>query len=270
MITKLINKVYAEPWAITPNGHRAIRSAINNPLMGYEQIDGALMDNAPLFTRYSDNTAIVNISGTIGKRLSKLETMLLGGVDVDWISATVDEIAADDTVENVVFDFDSCGGTCCGVYEVANKIAELGKTKNTIGWTSTISASASYWMMAQCNHVYSSTSAEVGSIGVMMALMDETAAMEMDGLKVNEFASGKFKTSGAPWKELNDEERALFKADVDKWFGIFADAVLRKRQIDAQWMEGQTFDGEQAVITNLTDGIIDEFSEVLALTIHNG
>ena len=101
-------------------------------------------------------------------------------VDVEDVEEMLEEAHRDPEVEVIIFDFDSPGGTVTGVPELAARIRAC--EKRTVGWTCKQSCSASMWLMSQCDEVYVSPSSVVGSIGVYIAMLDESKALELEGI----------------------------------------------------------------------------------------
>jgi len=263
----IIDKVWREPWAIKPSVHHAIQSSLTAALNGerathYDDDDKA-QDGDELFQ--ADGVSIIPISGIIGKHLSLMETTC-GGVDVDSIGLALDAAVMDSSTDTILLYFDTAGGTVTGVPELADKIASASKVKRVVSYTSSLCASAGYWLASQAEAFYCSTSAEVGSIGVYLALLDESERLAAEGVKVNAFTGGKYKLAGSSFKPLTEEERELFQADVDYWYDQFKSAVLSKRQLADSTMQGQSVVGAKAVELNLVDGLVDSVDEVLSMT----
>ena len=261
---RIIEKVYREPWAIKPSTHHAIQSSLAAALNG-EQLPSDMEEVEEEYEYTQDGVSIIPISGIIGKHVGLIETAFLGYVDVDSISLALDAAVADSS-STIVLYIDSAGGTVTGIPELAAKIKEASKVKNVIAYTDSLCASAAYWLASQANAVYCSTSAEVGSIGVYMAMLDESKKLEEEGITVNTFQAGKYKLAGSIWKPMTDEERKMFQDDVDYWYGLFTRDVLANRKLADSTMQGQSFVGEKAVELNLVDGIIDSVEELLAMT----
>jgi ClpP class serine protease len=64
---------------------------------------------------------------------------------------------------------------------------------------------------------------------------------------------------------LSDSARARLQANVDKWHSRFKAAVRVNYPIDDEYLEGQTFEGEEAVAVQMASGIVDSLSDALLL-----
>lgn len=278
----IIQKVYFEPWLITVKKHRAIQRVLEAhiagtlgtvrqgderryslPSIGGETrtvtIDGEEPETPRVETLGA--TVVIPIHGIIGKHLSGLE-MYSGGCDLDFVSAALRE-AEDPDVSRVILDIQSPGGTVTGVPECARAIGQLAEEKGVIAFSDSEMCSAAYWLASQCGQILVTESVCVGSIGVYLALLDESRALENEGLKVNAIAAGKWKLAGAPFRPLGADERAMFQADVDRIAADFKSAVTSKRKVADEFMEGQTFDGLAALRNGLVDDVIQDFEDLL-------
>lgn len=256
----IISKVYEQPWLITPVKHRAIQKLIAARLDGGGMTEPEDSDDEEPQMAMDGNTAIIPVFGIIGKHLSMLETMC-GGCDLDTVGDMFDAAMVDSNVRRIVLNFRSPGGTVTGVPEMARKIANA--NKETIAFTDTLCCSGALWLASQCSKFYCTESSDVGSVGVYSVFLDETAALEKEGVKVNAISAGAFKLTGANFKPMTTDERAMLQAGVDKIYAQFKAAVTRNRVIDDEYLQGQVYDGEDAVKYGFCDGIVEDIADVL-------
>lgn len=197
--------------------------------------------------------AVITIDGVIDKRVSSFDLDCYGGVDL----ADVDEalnLAADPSISRVLLYVNSPGGSVTGTPETAARVAALAKIKRVEAFVDVMCCSAGYYIASQARKIAAAPSAIIGSIGVYMAIIDATRAMEIKGYAVQMISSGKYKGMGAPWKPLNDEERAMLQAQCDAIYEAFTAAVTSKRpKVQSSTMQGQWFSGEQADDLYLVD-----------------
>ena len=85
------------------------------------------------------------------------------------------------------------------------------------------------------------------------------------GLKVNAISAGKHKLDYAPFKPLSEDARDRLQANVNKWHERFKDEVTLKHLIPSENMEGQVFEGYDAVEAGLASGVVNSTSDVLSL-----
>jgi ClpP class serine protease len=98
-----------------------------------------------------------------------------------------------------------------GTPELAAAVASLNEDKPVYAFSSGLMASAAYWIASQARAIYATPSAQVGSIGVVQAVVDDSGALDRDGIKVEVFSVGKYKAMGAPGTSLTDDQRDLMQ-----------------------------------------------------------
>ena len=273
---RIIDAVYNKPWLLLPSAHRSIvqqlQSHINSPTttvpnlieMEPDEPDQEEIDLESLIEEMETGTAIVSVEGIIGKRLSMLETMC-GGVDLDEVTNQLRQARDNPEVTNILLYFNSPGGTVTGVREAGEVIKEVNAVKPIIGYSDTVCASAAYWLASQCSAFYCAASADIGSVGVYSIFMDYSKQLENEGIKVNAIYSGKWKLAGADFKPMTDEEKQMFKADIDGIHAQFNAAVLSNREIKLEYLvDSNVFRGEAAVMNNFADGIISSLDDMLS------
>ena len=190
------------------------------------------------------SVAVIPVHGVLGRGLSDIEKKWFGMADYNDIEQSMLAAAADPNVSSILMHVNSPGGTVGGLPETAAKIRDI--EKPVAAYTEGMAASAAYWLASQADHVLLSESASVGSIGVYVALLDQSRWLENMGLKVEAISAGKHKLDYASFKPLSDEARERMQANVDKWHARFKAEATVNRDIPAENMEGQTFEGGRA------------------------
>ena len=212
------------------------------------------------FERYG-SVAVIPIYGVLDKKLSAIEAFCFGGCDLEVVDDALAQAEADPTISRVVLDVYSPGGSVTGVPETAARIANMAKEVHA--YVSCQACSGAQWIISQCDVIAAAPSAQVGSIGVYMALLDETRALEMEGYSVNLIKSGDFKAAGASFKPLTTEERALFQGECDEIHAEFMAAVNVNRSVALETMQGQSFSGKEGakrgLVDKLTNQSLDEY-----------
>lgn len=138
------------------------------------------------------------------------------------------ELESDPTINEVLINFNSGGGDARGIQELASYMRS--SRLKFIGYTDTISASASYWLMSACDLIVASPSAMVGSVGVYINVW-KTKYESIDDYY---FYRGKQKLFGNPEVEMTQEEKDYFEARVEKAYQKFTRAVAEYRGVEQQ------------------------------------
>ncbi len=215
------------------------------------------------------DVAVININGIIDKSISDFDMDCYGGCDLNDINNALSYADSRPDISRVVLNLVTPGGSATGVPETGARLATLRSTKELHAYIDNQCCSAGYWLASQCDIIACAPSAVTGSIGVYMALLDQTKQLEMEGLKVNLIKSGRLKAMGASFKELTDEERAILQREVSMLHDQFKAACTSIRNISNESMEGQHFTGADAkdlgLVDVLTSQSLDEYvSSLLA------
>ena len=248
---KLIDALFLkQPWLITPEAHAAMVGAAQT----FFQTPPDALPEAPQSPLLSveDGVGIVSIEGPFLRKPDLISRLIFGATDTEEIIAAVQEAGARDDVQAIFLDIDSPGSSTNGTPELAQAVADAAKDKYVYAYSGGLMCSGAYWVASQCDAIYVTPSARVGSIGVILPVRDVSEALHKDGIRVEVFAAGKYKSAGIPGVPLTDDQRALLQAGVEEVAAEFHAAVLaRGRRIPPEAMEGQTFSARAAMKMNL-------------------
>lgn len=167
------------------------------------------------------------------------------------IVAMIEDAAADPSIQAIMLEIDSYGGSPVAGEEVATALREAGKP--TVAVIRQGGTSAAYWAATGAEHIVASRNSDVGSIGVTMSYLENIAP----GTKYIELASGEFKDAGSPDKPLTAAERALLMRDVQITHENFVQAVADNRGLSLEKVreiaDGSTVLGQAALDLGLID-----------------
>jgi signal peptide peptidase SppA len=255
-------------WLIQPDALRSMIAAadsfraLGNPVVR-DQASSSLLS-------VEEGVATVSISGPIIRKPDIFARVLMGATDSEEIGSAIQEAASRPDIKAVFLDIDSPGGTVAGTPELAAAVSALDQKKPVYAFSSGLMASAAYWIASQARAIYATPSAQVGSIGVVQAVVDRSAAINAAGIKVEVFSVGKYKAMGAPGTPLTDDQRELISSNLAEIAGEFHAAVLAKgRAIPAEAMEGQTFSGKQAQRHKLAGMVPDRAEAMRRLRVYH-
>lgn len=262
----ILSKLFCSPLVITKTKHRAICKVLEAHLASGKvqmPMDEEMPDPEDMMPDFETGPdTIIPIHGILGKHLSGME-MMSGGCDLDHVNSMIDIALGDSQVRRLIFDFQSPGGEVTGIPETAMKIAGI-RDKECVAFTDSECCSGALWLASQCQQFYCTPSSCVGSVGVWCAYEDWSRALQNEGVNVQAISAGKYKLMGAYWKPLTDEEKSMLQADVEKIYGQFKRDMVRWREIQDEFMQGQIFDGERAVEVGIADGLVMGMEEILS------
>ncbi len=266
---RILAAIRSAKWAVTPATLHAIRDVLSARLTGRDGLDRVFRadgdfasgeDSPPPrpYEMAAVGVAVVQLHGIIGKNLSSMETMC-GGCDLLAVEGNLAQALADPGVATVLLDIDSPGGTVTGVADFASAIGALSAQsgKPVFAYASGQCCSAAYWIACGCSAIACGSSADIGSIGVYMAVVDESENWKQEGYKLVLVKAGEHKAAGISGSSITPEQVALWQADVDFIYAQFTTAVRAARPgIATATMQGQTFYGPRALEAGLVDKVI--------------
>lgn len=269
-------QIYYRPWLITPSGHASVQQLLESKLATIGQFESKNRRSAvfeadaetdsPYFVQREPACLDVNgighvhIKGVIGLGLSKIEKSC-GNTDTKDVQAEIAALVAQGA-KGLLLCIDSPGGTVTGTPELAETIAAAALDIPVFVFSDSQICSAAYWLAAGATRIFSTESADVGSIGVYMPWIDRSAQWEQEGIKADPVinSQGTFKAIGfAP--ALSDTHRAQLQSQVDRIFGLFSTFVTDHRalmsgaEVAPTTMQGQTFMGIDALPAGLIDDL---------------
>jgi signal peptide peptidase SppA len=284
----ILSTLKTRPHCIMPMYAESLQTRIEKYLAAPEQLEvqpwreyktdvvnGEEIQTEQIVTTEQDNTkgynlrngiAVIALNGVVMKRVGLPKEALdyFGLVDLDHTDRALRNAKADPAVKAVVLNVTSPGGFITGVASTAALVADVASVKETVVYSDVLNASAAYWISSQASSIVTSIDAELGSIGVYTVREDWSEAYANAGVKVELFKAGKYKAIGVDGVPLTDEQRAFIQADIDSSYALFTGAVTSKRTISTEDMQGQTFNGLEAVNKGLADGVANSIEEVIA------
>jgi len=260
--------VLSGPWAIEPGKLLELQAIYASHVRG-EQIDIAAVEarlGRPLANEQRayeivDGVAIISIEGVVAKKMNMF-SQISGGASSQLARQSLLDAKNDPAVHSIIQYIDSPGGTVDGTQSYSDTVFASREAKPIVTLGSGTMASAAYWFGSAASAVYiADGTTSVGSIGIVGAHKDISAAEAARGVKTTELTAGKFKRVASQYAPLSEDGRqsiqeqldymySMFVGDVAKYRGVSADVVLR------DMAEGRMFTGQQALDAGLVDGIM--------------
>lgn len=203
----------------------------------------------------------------VGKALFKKEgvaVLEINGVIMDSKKAlkSLKAFEENPAVKALVVRINSPGGAVAPSQEIYEAIKRFPHPK--VASMSSVAASGGYYIAVAADQIYSNPGTITGSIGVIMEFANLEKLYEWAKVKRFSIKTGKFKDSGAEYREMRAEERELLQGMVDDVLVQFKTAVAIGRKLTFDQVtplaDGRIFSGTQAKAVHLIDelGGIDD------------
>lgn len=281
----LVAEFLATPWALMPERLTAYAGLVASWYAG----DRMAMedDYGPQKSTYEmrreaaarvsgGGVAVVCVYGVIVQRAGMM-TEWCGGTSTQQLTAWLRELERDESIQQILVDFDTPGGSVYGVAEAGAELRRIRAVKPIVGISNSLCASAGYWLASQCSEIYVTPGGEAGSIGVYQAHQDWSKAMEERGIKTTLVFAGKNKVEGNPYEPLGDEARAFLQSRVEDYYRDFVAAVAKGRGVGVEQVrsgmgQGRVLGAEQCVAEKMADGVMtfDDVMRKMQKTIRTG
>lgn len=168
----------------------------------------------------------------------------------------------DPSIKALLLRIESPGGasgTCQALY---HEIEELKKEypKPIITYSENICASGAYYVASATDHIVTTGSAIIGSIGAQLAPIFSIKDLLQDWkINCDTIAAGKYKDTFNPYAQHSPEQTAMLQSIAHDSYQQFARDVASKRHLQInkidQWADGKLFTGQQAYDVKLVDSL---------------
>jgi len=215
-----------------------------------------------------DQIGIINIHGSL---TNKPVESLCGATGTSY-AGLLNQMSEliDAGCKTIVLDVDSGGGEAFNCFQTANAIRAMADKNGVylISYVQSVAASAAYAIAVCADEIVSHPQSQVGSIGVLVALLNNTKALEKAGYQRTFVTAGAnkipFDADGA-FREGFIEE---IQASVDELYEQFCAHVSSYTGLsveDVKATEASVFSGPTALEMGLVNSIMtnEEFAEYL-------
>lgn len=214
--------------------------------------------------------AVVDICGPLAQEADQLCGWYDGYEGSTGIAARVTAALRDPSISAVVLRFDSPGGVISGLEECVRRICEArdDMQKPVVAHVGETCASAAYWLAACCaSEIHGPAASYTGAIGCYRVHLDESGALDQEGLKVTLVADPPGKVAGSPHEPLSELARSRLDRDVKAVTARFVEAVTAARGMAPEAiraLDGDLLQAGAAVEAGLIDGL-GSLEDVVAL-----
>jgi signal peptide peptidase SppA len=213
--------------------------------------------------------AVVQIKGDIEGYASVAQdefSFLSSGytTNPDALEAVLKEIENDSSIDGVLFDIDSGGGSPIGGERMAEQVYALDKP--TVALIGDVGASAAYLISSAADYIIASPFSSVGSIGVTMSYLSYAQQNADSGVEYVALTSAPYKDYGNENKDLTQEERGLLERELTIAHKYFVDLVTFYREFESADVVDAVADGATRAGADALDaGLVDELGGVDAV-----
>lgn len=244
------------------------------PVSGRQALEERTLQSDSIFAM--DKIALIDVSGVL---INGDEPRLIGTGEnrVSLLLENLHKARRDPAVKAVILRINSPGGTVVASELMHDEITYFREKteKPVVAVMMDVAASGGYYIACACDEIVAQPSTVTGSIGVIMQLFNVSGTMSKIGVSSDAITSGPRKDAGSPFRNLKDEERAIFQSMVDDMFHRFVEVVdegrsnLSKSEV-RKLADGRVYTARQALDAGLIDRIATLRETVNHLKEHEG
>ena len=207
-------------------------------------------------------TGVLDISGTLVYRQGEMNANCTELVSYESLKNQAESMI-DAGAKTLVLKVDSGGGAAFGMFSAANYIKKLAKQNGvrTVAFIDGMSASAAFGISVLADEIIAHPQAQIGSVGVVVALYNDSKMLEDMGVKRQFVFAGDNKipfdnsTGEFTDKFIND-----LQASVNKTYKTFVEHIASNRKLSEQVVrdtQASVYDAVDALAIGFIDKIME-------------
>lgn len=275
-LLRLKEKICNTPHLMHPVSFEIVIQYLNERNSEDFKLDAAVEDNRESNSRYSFNkdigVAVLNIDGPLSYKPVTMMGFDCGGASYQQIKEDFTYLV-DSGAKTIAFSVSSGGGEAFQMMPTANYMRKLATENDVriITYVDGLSASAAYGLSVIADELIMAPSSEVGSVGVLVRLMNDSKALEKEGYERTFISAGDdkipFDADGSFRKEFLED----IQGKVDTLYEEFTGFVAEHRNLSVEAVkstQARTFLPKEAIELGLADRVmtLEEFYTHLADT----
>ena len=275
-LLRLKEKICNTPHLMHPASFEIVIQYLNERNNEDFKLDTAIEDSRESNSRYSFNkdigVAVLNIDGPLSYKPVTMMGFDCGGASYQQIKEDFAYLV-DSGAKTIAFSVSSGGGEAFQMMPTANYMRKLATENDVriITYVDGLSASAAYGLSVIADELIMAPSSEVGSVGVLVRLMNDSKALEKEGYERTFISAGDdkipFDADGSFRKEFLED----IQGKVDTLYEEFTGFVAEHRNLSVEAVkstQARTFLPKEAIELGLADRVmtLEEFYTHLADT----
>ena len=269
-LLKLKQSVVNTPQLITQESFSTILEYLNNRNSDGFKLEGADSGGSEYLVKGENGTAVINLSGTLTYKPMFDFATCGDNVSYQSLKGTFKDLVKDG-YKNIAMIIDSGGGEAHGCFDSANYIRSLLDEQGVklTAYVDGISGSAAYALTSIADEIVMSADSEVGSIGVVVQMINNSKALEKAGYERTFVYSGESKVPFDNDGKFTQDFLSKIQKGCDEKYEEFINHISIHRGIDKEVVRGtqaNMFNAKEAIELGLADKVMtyEEFMSYLA------
>lgn len=268
----LTEKLYNTPHLMEPSRFESVMAYLDERNKGTMDVSSEDQRSERVDYSYNPDTKVgmIDIDGPLTYKPVTMMGFECGGTSYEGVMSQM-ETLVQKGMKTLVLNVDSGGGEAYAVFETAAYIRKLADENGVkiLSYVDGMSASAAYALTSISDQIVVNPGAEVGSIGVVVRLMNDSKALEMNGLERTFVYAGGSKVPYAEDGSFREDFISDIQSKVDILYEEFTGFVAEQRNVSVETVrstEAKTFLPKKALELGLADAVMthEEFYTHLA------
>jgi len=179
-----------------------------------------------------DKVLVIEILGVIRTTAGRNAFSAKQGT-MERIDDVIEKAKKDKNIKGIILRIDSPGGAYTASDLVLRKIESYKKTQEipVVACITDSGTSGAYMIALSADHIVALPSAIVGNVGVILPSISLEGLMDKLGIDNQTITSGKFKDTGNPLRDMNEEDKGILTDIVMEFQRNFLKMVKEKRPV---------------------------------------
>lgn len=229
-------------------------SCIGTGFLAMNALGSMTGEFAPQTVGVGDAVAVIRLDGAISS--SSEDYFTLQGITPELVADLLEQADADPDIKAIVVRVNSPGGSVIASDEIYRAFLEFDKP--IVVWMGDMAASGGYYIACGSDYILAHPDTLTGSIGVISQFFNIEELMDKVGVDTVVITSGPSKDIGSSFREMTEEEQALWEGIIDEVYEGFVGIVAQARDMPLdevrELADGRVYTGRQA----LERGLVDE------------
>jgi protease-4 len=230
-------------------------SCIGTGFLAMNALGSMTGEFAPPTVGVGDAVAVIRLDGAISSTSEDYFT--LQGITPELVAGLLEQADADPDIKAIVVRVNSPGGSVIASDEIYRAFLEFDKP--IVVWMGDMAASGGYYIACGSDYILAHPDTLTGSIGVISQFFNIEELMDKVGVDTVVITSGPSKDIGSSFREMTEEEQALWEGIIDEVYEGFVGIVAQARDMPLdevrELADGRVYTGRQALARGLVDEV---------------
>lgn len=272
-LLKIEAKLTNVPHLVHPATFESIIKYLETRKAGDFQPEASVVEDEMGRYAYNEDTgvAIMNIDGPLSYKPVTIMGFDCGGANYQTMKTDFKELVENVGAKTIALNISSGGGEAYQCFATAQYMRNMADANGVriVSFVDGLAASAAYALAVAGDEIIVAEGSEVGSIGVLVRLLNDSKALEQNGYERTFVTAGKEKIPFAADGSFKPEFLADIQDKVDALYKEFTGFVASRRNLSVESViatEAKTFLPEKALSLGLIDKVmtVEGFYEYLA------